>query len=669
MPFTQLEKQLNPQQLLAVRTLEGPVQILAGAGSGKTRVITFRIAAMLARGIAQSSILAVTFTNKAAREMVERVRGFGLGRLRALTVSTFHALGARILRECGEKIGLRPSFSIYDQGDSQSLLKEVAAEMGFDRGGLDIQQVAALLSAVRTERRGWNEETARFEPLLREYEHRLRLVNAADFDDLIALPLRLFDAHPEVLQSYRGRFRYLMVDEFQDTSRQQYRLIRALALEHRNLCVVGDDDQSIYSWRGADYENLQDFERDFPERLEIKLEQNYRSTATILLAANRLIARNPNRKPKQLWTRLGDGDPIRLYLAEDEGREADFIAEQIHALALKERVPLGQFGVLVRANSLTRAIEEAFLRERIPYKVSGGMSFFQRREVKDLVSYLKVMANPDDPVNLLRILNTPRRGLGKKALETITELAHRKGCSLWSAMNLLQAASEPPLVGTAKEGVEDFVTLVEEYRGKLLSGRRMADSLLALVERIGYREHLAQEYQKAATAKIKYEFNVLGLVDSLAAYEGDPDNLEPSLYEYLNRITLVSQEEAGEPAEEQKVNLMTIHAAKGLEFEVVFIAGVEKDLIPHIRSLEEGETNQEEERRLFYVAITRAKRRLFLSAAGSRRRRGKPVPAEPSPFLDELPPELLETIREEPEVSPEEAARLLSDLRRRFSQA
>ncbi len=671
MSLSQLEKLLNPEQLEAVRTIEGPLQILAGAGSGKTRVITCRVGAMLARGIPQSAILAVTFTNKAAREMVERLRGFGLGKLRALTVCTFHALGARILRESGERVGLRPTFTIYDQTDSLSLLKELAAELGLDRGGLDLQVVAGILSAVRTERRGWEEETRRYEPLAAEYEHRLRLMNAADFDDLIALPLRLFDSDPDLLAGYRERFRYIMVDEFQDTSRQQYRLIRALALEHRNLCVVGDDDQSIYSWRGANYENLLEFERDFPQRREIKLEQNYRSTGKILLAANRLITHNPNRKPKQLWTRLGDGEPIRLYLAENEGGEADFIAETIHTLALKERVPLNGFGVLVRTNGLTRAIEESFLRERIPYKVSGGMSFFQRKEVKDMVSYLRVLANPDDSVNLLRILNTPRRGLGKKALETITELSHRRSCSIHAALQLLCEAPEPPLAGAAKDGAEEFLELVARHRPKLLAGRKMADAFHALVEEIGYRDHLAQEYQKAATGKLKYELNVLGLIDSLASYEQDPDNLDPRLYDYLNRITLVSQEEAGDEAEQPKVNLMTIHSAKGLEFEVVFIAGVEKDLIPHIRSMEdgEGETSLEEERRLFYVAITRAKKRLFLSAAGSRRRRGKPIPCEPSPFIDELPPELVETVREEEEVSPEEAARLLSEMKRRFSPA
>jgi DNA helicase-2/ATP-dependent DNA helicase PcrA len=666
-----LETQLNPRQLQAVQAVEGPVQILAGAGSGKTRVITYRVGYMLGRGVAQSSILAVTFTNKAAREMLERVRGFGegrsgQGRLRNLAVSTFHALGARILRENGEGVGLHGHFTIFDQTDRLSLLKEVARELGLDRG-LDLQAVGALLSAVKEERRGWDEATRPYENLLREYDHRLRLMNAVDFDDLIGLPLRLFDSDPGVLAHYRGRFRYIMVDEFQDTSLQQYRMVRALAMESRNLCVVGDDDQSIYSWRGANYENLQQFERDFPERLEVKLEQNYRSTARILQAANGLITRNRNRKPKKLWTELGDGEPLSVYLAEDEGQEAGFIAEKIRTLSLKERVPLGQFGVLVRTNSLTRAIEEALLRERLPYKVSGGMSFFQRKEVKDLVSYLRVLANPDDSSSLLRILNTPRRGLGSKALELIKETAQRKPCSWYSALQVLQAAADSPLAGRAREAVEELIELLERFRSRILTGRKMAAALQALAEEIGYREHLAQEYQKPATAKVKWEYNVLGLVDSLAAYEENPDNPGPSLYEYLNRITLASQEEAGDPGGEEKVDLMTIHAAKGLEFQVVFIAGLEKDLIPHVRSLEEGETNLDEERRLFYVAITRARRRVFLTAAASRRRRGRPVPAEPSPFLEELPQEHLEYIHEEPEVSREEAARLLSDLRRRFT--
>jgi DNA helicase-2/ATP-dependent DNA helicase PcrA len=655
---------LNPEQLRAVESLQGPLLILAGAGSGKTRVITYRIARLLARGTAQSSILAVTFTNKAAREMAHRVRELAGRKLPRLIVSTFHAFGVRVLREDGEALGYRPSFSIYDESDRESLLKECARELGFGRD-LDLYAVGGLFSRLKSQLVDWQEETEAFRPLFKEYQARLRLHNAVDFDDLIRLPIELFESRPEALARYRERFRHFLVDEFQDTSLQQYRLIRLLAEESRNLCVVGDDDQSIYSWRGANFENLRLFERDFPEYQEIKLEQNYRSTARILSVANGLIRNNKARKPKALWSSLGEGDLITVVLPENETREGEYIAGSIRAAALRQRLPLSQFGVLVRTNSLTRALEEAFVRENLPYAVSGGMSFFQRAEVKDLLAYLRVLANPDDEVSLVRILNTPRRGIGRRTLEAVVHTARSRSCSLFGALNILHSKgdAEAP-ADKAREPIGEFLELLEEFRDRFHKGKRqMAAALRELVDRIDYWGHLVQENPKGSVARWKLS-NVESLVDSLAAYEQDPDNLDPTLYQYLNRVTLASREDGQGEDGQQKVQLMTIHAAKGLEFDTVFVAAVEKDLIPHARALEEGEANTEEERRLFYVALTRAKRRLILSSCHTRRRRGELKPAEPSPFLEELPRELLDFQElEEKELAPEDASRLFARMK------
>jgi DNA helicase-2/ATP-dependent DNA helicase PcrA len=669
--MSRLTESLNPQQLHAVRSIEGPLLILAGAGSGKTRVITHRIAYMLGQGIPQSAILAVTFTNKAAQEMAGRVRELCAQKLRNLTVSTFHAFGFRVLREHGHRLDYRRNISIYDQTDKQALIKEIARDQGLLRrgdNGFDSHRIAGLFSRLKGKTADWEEETNSLRPLFEEYQNRLKLFNAVDFDDLIRLPIRLLEVFPEVRSALQQRFRYFMVDEFQDTSHQQYRLIRALAGPSGNLCVVGDDDQSIYSWRGAHFENILQFERDFPSYREIKLEQNYRSTRKILLAANRVILHNKNRKGKNLWSGLSEGNSVVLVFPENEQREGEFIAERIRSLALKERLPLSQFGVLVRTNGQTRAIEEAFVRQNLLYQVSGGMSFFQRKEVKDILAYLKVVANPDDDMNLLRIINTPRRGIGKKTLEAIVAAARDRGCSLYSALSALQAsaasgARTDALPEKAPELLGEFIELIESFRSRFFKKGQLASTLGALIGELDYWSYLVQEHPRPEVARWKYG-NIEGLMDSISSYEDDPDNPDPNLYEYLNRVTLVSRDSLEEVAGRERVNLMTIHAAKGLEFDTVFLAGLEKGLIPHARSLEEGEHNLEEERRLFYVAITRAKQRLFLSSCRSRRRRGRLEETEPSPFLEELPAELIEHHREDEEVSGEEAARLFAEMKR-----
>lgn len=660
-----LQKTLNPEQYRAAAILDGPLLIIAGAGSGKTRTVTYRIANMLESGIPQSAILALTFTNKAAKEMSYRVREITGRRLTNLTVSTFHAFGVQVLRRSINRLGYKPNFSIYDQTDKISLLKEVAREMNISRDSVDFYGLNNLFSAIKTGRSEWTRETNNLEPMYREYLEHLYVYNAVDFDDLIMLPIKIFEEHPEVLAEYRSRYRYLMVDEFQDTSQAQYRLMKLLGEESRNVCVVGDDDQSIYSWRGANYHNIVNFERDFPERIEIKLEQNYRSTRHILDAANTLISNNTNRKLKKLWTGIEGGKALELYHPDDETKEAEFISEMIKSLVMREGYRYHDFGILVRTNSLTTAIENCLLTENIPYRVSGGQSFFQRKEVKDITSYMRVLANPDDDVNLLRVVNTPRRGIGKTTLQKIREVAEHKGLSLYSAISALRWASDSPVSSRAKEHLEEFISLVEYYRQQILTGKEMANTIRSLVERIDYWGHLLQEHaSNDRAARWKYK-NIGIFLDLFERWEKDPDTIDPDLFSYLNRISLTTRDDDAE-SEEGKVNLMTIHASKGLEFTIVFLAGVEENLIPHARAVEENEENLEEERRLFYVAITRARQKLYMTSCTSRRVMRERVESSPSPFLDEIPDELIEIHTPEEEVDAREAVDYFAKMKERI---
>jgi DNA helicase-2/ATP-dependent DNA helicase PcrA len=650
-----LESELNDRQIHAVKTIEGPVLIIAGAGSGKTRVITHRIAYMLERGIPQSAILALTFTNKAAREMGERVKELTGKKLRSLTVSTFHAFGSMILREEIEALGYRKNFSIYDETDRLQLIKDSVRECRLSAEGVDLYALGQLFSNVKIGRFSWGAggpggANEAFEPVYKEYQHSLKIFNALDFDDLLVLPIELFEKHPPVLEKYRRRYRYIMVDEFQDTSFTQYRLMRLLADVdapggNRNVCVVGDDDQSIYSWRGANYENILMFEKDFPGLEEIKLEQNYRSTTTILEAANGVISNNTNRKEKRLWSGNTGGKPVEVFHPKNEGEEADFIASRIKNIRLREGLRYDDFGVLIRTNSMTRSIEEAFLAENIPYRVSGGTSFFQRKEIKDILSYLRVIANPDDDVNLLRIINTPRRGIGKNTVAALTEIARKNHSSLWDAMGHLRYAKDTLFIEKGRVEVDALMTLIEFFRVEILGKRGLSQKVRALVDNIDYWSYLVTEHSKnEKVARWKF-LNIESLIQSVETWEKDPDNFDPTLYAYLNRISLITRDDQDKPAgsdEAGKVNLMTIHASKGLEFPVVFIAGAEDGVIPHARSLEEGEGTLEEERRLFYVAITRARDKLFITSCLQRRRMQNIIDCAPSPFLAEIPPALIE---------------------------
>jgi DNA helicase II / ATP-dependent DNA helicase PcrA len=677
----QLLERLNPQQREAVLAIEGPLLIIAGAGSGKTGVITTRIAWMIEQGIEPDSILAMTFTNKAAGEMKERVRELleetgssatdrpSPGKIASsLTISTFHAFGLAVLRRYGRVLGYRPNFSVYDSSDQIALLKEAARELKIDPDELEIYTLLQLFSGIKTERISWSDERwyemagdlgessdtppgggsaaprggiSTFQALYRSYQEHLVTFNAVDFDDLIVQPLTLFREHPQVRAHYADRFRYILVDEFQDTSTPQYNLLYQLGHEWGNVCVVGDDDQSIYSWRGADYSNLEQFEKDFPTFREIKLERNYRSTGGILSAANAVIANNTNRKIKALWTQIEEGSPIELSFPDDDLNEAAFIAEKIKLMTYQDNRRFDAFGILIRTNNQARTIEEALLEADIPYHMSGGQSFFQRKEIKDIAGYLRVILNPDDDVSLLRTINTPRRGIGRRTVEQLHEIADERRISLFSAIALvLHGETDHGIGKTAVGSLGEYMELIEEYQTRFGESRHLAATVERMATEIDYWGYLVQEFQKSdRAAKAKWK-NIGFFIKSIDRYETNPDVLSPTLQGYLNRISLQTRDELSPEEAAGKVNLMTIHAAKGLEFDVVFLAGVEDGIVPHQRAVEES-GNAEEERRLFYVAITRAREHLYMTSCRRRHLLNEVVESIPSPFLEEIPAELM----------------------------
>ena len=664
---SELKDKLNPEQYRAVTTLEGAILIIAGAGSGKTRVITYRIANMLEKGIPQSAILALTFTNKAAKEMEERIKELTGKKLQNLTVSTFHAFGVQILRQEIEALGFRQNFSIYDETDKKSLIKETGRELKYTADALDLYKISVLFSDIKTGRKNWESENDMYRQLYEEYQKGLKLYNAVDFDDLIVLPIKLFHEHPEILEKYKNRYKYIMVDEFQDTSHQQYEFMHLLS--DKNIAVVGDDDQSIYSWRGADYQNIVNFEKDF-DVTEIRLEQNYRSTGTILAAANGVIKHNTNRKDKELWSGNGDGKPIEVFMPENEAAEAEFIAEGILGICTDENRNYDDFGVLIRANTQSRAIEEAFLENNIPYTMSGGTSFFERKEIKDIISYLRVIANHDDDINLLRIINTPRRGIGRVTIEAISEVAKRMDLSLWEAIQALFTATEEecPVSESTLEDLKAFTDIIENAKS-MLGGKGLSKKVRQLVDDIKYFDYLIGENPKSEkSARFKF-MNIESLIKSMEQWENNPNYEDTSLYAYLNRITLLSRDDMDDEQDKGKVNLMTIHASKGLEFQVVFIAGAEEGLMPHAHAVEEGgDAAVEEERRLFYVAVTRAQKRLLISSCKFRRKMGGSIECQPSRFLDEIPPNLVQYHEPSKEVEKEKAHELLQNMLKNFSK-
>ncbi len=626
---------LNTEQQNAVTRTEGPVLILAGAGSGKTRVLTHRIAWMLEQRVCRPwQILALTFTNKAAREMKDRIAQLVGERVDEMWVGTFHSIFARILRREAELLGYDRNYSIYDSDDQLRLLKDIMKRREISTNQLNPKRVRSVISSAKNAMldpesfansdSGYLHEL--YTDIFRDYSAGLKKANAMDFDDLLLLPIELFRKFPERLHYWRDRFRHVMIDEYQDTNRAQFTVTQMLAEEHNNICVVGDDDQSIYGWRGADISNILDFEDHWPQTAVFKLEQNYRSSETILETAHSIVSHNAGRKPKKLWTDKGKGELVTLLAGEDEAMEAALICDRIQQ-ANRAGQGYGDFAVLYRTNAQSRALEEALIRNGVRYQIIGGLRFYERREVKDLLAYLRLLVNPRDTISLLRVINYPKRGLGDVAVGRIRQLAVEENLDFYDALPV--AAQR--LSGAAGQRAGELHALLEELRGRLQE--ESADAVMQeLMDRIRLLEHLEAE---GPEGQPRIE-NVRELQSALARYS---DNSELGLEGFLQEVALVADVDGLQDAGDQ-VTLMTVHSAKGLEFDTVFVSGLEEGLFPLGNSFAD-EDDLEEERRLFYVAATRAERKLYLSMARYRRRYGGGG-GGPSPFLSQLPPELLD---------------------------
>ena len=629
---------LNPEQRRAAETLDGPVLILAGAGSGKTRALTYRLANLIDHGVAAWNILALTFTNKAAKEMKRRVEELiGSDTADEAWISTFHSVCARILRRDIEKLGYSRSFVIYDDDDQNRVLKEIYKQLDIDEQFINPREVRAKIGDAKNQMltpdewfarsaRDWR--TGRIHDIMTAYEARMKSLNALDFDDLLIKTLELLADNPPVLEVYRRRFRYVLVDEYQDTNRAQYELVRLITAESRNLCVVGDDDQSIYGWRGADIRNILDFEKDYPDAVVIKLEQNYRSTSTILDAANQVIAHNEDRKDKKLWTDHSIGEKVTVYHAVDETDEAAWIANRIQEMK-KYGGSYGDDAILYRTNAQSRVLEEMMIRAGIPYKVFGGQKFYERKEIKDILAYLRVIVNPSDDISLTRIINVPKRAIGDTTVQALTEHAAANGMPLFSALHDI-----PETIGTrAKSSVSQFAMLMTRLCA--VKDTMDAESFVDyLIEETGLEQQYVQDNTEESRGRLE---NIAEFCGTVHEYIGNGEN--PTVEGYLENVSLMTDldREAGDGA---YVTMMTLHSAKGLDFNHVFIPGMEEDVFPSYRSVAE-ENRLEEERRLMYVGITRARKRLFLSLAETRTLYNQFHHNAPSRFLQEIPARLV----------------------------
>jgi len=629
---------LNPAQKQAVLHKEGPLLILAGAGSGKTRVLTSRVAYLIAQGVDPYRILAITFTNKAANEMKERLSIFlGEKAVEGLWVSTFHAACVRILRREIGALDYQSNFIIYDSDDQQTVMKNCLKELNLDEKKYTPRSVLAEISRAKNRfvlpeqyaKEASNYYEGIISDLYQLYQDKLKAANALDFDDLLVLTVKLFQENPLVLRYYQNKFQHILVDEYQDTNHVQYVLIKLLAEAHHNICVVGDPDQSIYGWRGADIQNILDFEDDYPEATVIKLEQNYRSTKTILAAANHVISHNLGRKKKELWTENQEGEPIICFMGQDELHEAEYIADEIYKAHTKESRPYRDFAVLYRTHAQSRPIEETFIRFGIPYEIYGGLKFYERKEIKDILAYLRVIANPGDRVSLTRIINVPKRGIGEATIAKVEAFANSNNCSMYEALSRASEISE--LSPRFKSTLTKFIDLLENFKSK-----KDTISLTELVELIldttGYLSELQNEKTTEAQTRIENLQEFLSVTS-----EFDRHSEEKTLDAFLAQIALVTDLD-GYKEDQDVVVLMTLHTAKGLEFPVVFLAGMEETVFPHARA-QLDETELEEERRLCYVGMTRAEEKLYLTRAWQRTIYGKTVYNQPSRFLDEIPEE------------------------------
>ncbi len=635
---------LNPQQAEAVINTEGPMLIMAGAGSGKTKVLTCRVANLLQKGVRPYRILAITFTNKAAAEMRERVNNMSGPAAKDVWLFTFHAFCARFLRMEIDKLpGYGGNFAIYDTADSQNLIKQILKEMNLDDKRF---QPSGILSRISNAKNALQDAAAfarqagdfyeqKVADIYSRYEQKLQLNNALDFDDLLMLSIKLLQENKEVREKYQDRFDYLLVDEYQDTNHAQYLLTKFLAAKHRNICVVGDADQSIYGWRGADIQNILDFEKDYPDAKVIKLEQNYRSTQIILDAANAVIENNTGRKPKNLWTENKSGADIIYFQAVDERDEARFVIEQLQNLQRTENKKLGDMAILYRTNTQSRIFEEMLIKSGISYNMVGGLKFYERKEIKDIIAYLRVIFNPADSLSLLRIINVPKRGIGDASLAKIQAYAAANNVSLFEAVS--NAAAIDGLSSRFVSKLDDLAGIIFELMN-LASEAPVEDLIDRVLHDTGYLEELENERTPQAQSRIDNLHELISVAQEFAASE-EENNLE----NFLAHVALVSDIDDTELGEDA-ITLMTLHSSKGLEFPVVFLVGMEEGLFPHARTLMD-ETEIEEERRLCYVGITRAKEKLFLSSTKMRTIYGNTVTYPPSRFLQEIPARLVKTIK------------------------
>lgn len=635
---------LNPQQAEAVINTEGPMLIMAGAGSGKTKVLTCRVANLLQKGVRPYRILAITFTNKAAAEMRERVNNMSGPAAKDVWLFTFHAFCARFLRMEIDKLpGYGGNFAIYDTSDSQNLIKQILKEMNLDDKRFQPSGILlrisnaknALQDAAAFARQAGDFYEQKVADIYSRYEQKLQLNNALDFDDLLMLSIKLLQENKEVREKYQDRFDYLLVDEYQDTNHAQYLLTKFLAAKHRNICVVGDADQSIYGWRGADIQNILDFEKDYPDAKVIKLEQNYRSTQIILDAANAVIENNTGRKPKNLWTENKSGADIIYFQAVDERDEARFVIEQLQNLQRTENKKLGDMAILYRTNTQSRIFEEMLIKSGISYNMVGGLKFYERKEIKDIIAYLRVIFNPADSLSLLRIINVPKRGIGDASLAKIQAYAAANNVSLFEAVS--NAAAIDGLSSRFVSKLDDLAGIIFELMN-LASEAPVEDLIDRVLRDTGYLEELENERTPQAQSRIDNLHELISVAQEFAASE-EENNLE----NFLAHVALVSDIDDTELGEDA-ITLMTLHSSKGLEFPIVFLVGMEEGLFPHARTLMD-ETEIEEERRLCYVGITRAKEKLFLSSTKMRTIYGNTVTYPPSRFLQEIPARLVKTIK------------------------
>jgi len=645
---------LNPEQESAVTHQGGPLLVVAGAGSGKTRVLTRRIAYLLAtRKVEPFEILAITFTNKAAGEMKERVAALVGKRAKAIWVSTFHSACVRILRQEGTRLGFSSSYSIYDQADSVRLVTLVMRDLNLDQKRYNPRAVAALISNAKNELLGpadyRNATTNHFEEIVAEvyaiYQQRLTSANAMDFDDLIMKTVEVLQKFPDARARYRTRFKHILVDEYQDTNHAQYILIRELVGTDRDgipaaeLCVVGDADQSIYGFRGATIRNILQFEEDYPDATTILLEQNYRSTQNILSAANSVISKNESRKEKNLWSDSGSGPKLSGFVAENEHHEAEFVRDELFKLSNEGTSKFGETAIFYRTNAQSRVFEEVFMRSAVPYKVVGGVRFYERKEIKDLLAYLRVLVNPSDEVSLRRIINTPKRGIGDRALDAIDDVAKRDSISFWSA---LATSNSTELSPRANASIQAFVSMLVALQVLVEANRPPSTIAAAILEQSGLLEELRASHDPQDEVRVE---NLEELVAVIEEYEerAISEGETPTLGAFLEEVSLVADADEIPEGDDHGgvVTLMTLHTAKGLEFPTVFLTGMEEGVFPHSRTL--GEKNElEEERRLAYVGLTRARERLYLSRAEYRSAWGAPNYNPPSRFLEEIPENLIE---------------------------